>query len=69
VPHEVIDRARRRSFSLIRPDLWLPLRLEPAKTDSATLDYQTIARLRDGISLDAAEASARCSLCGRFRAG
>ena len=37
-------------------ELWLPMRLDPAKTDSATFDYQAIARLRDDVSIDAAAA-------------
>jgi len=37
-------------------ELWLPLALDPAKTDSASFDYQAIARLRDGVSSEQAEA-------------
>ena len=36
-------------------EAWLPLRVDPARTDSATFDYQAIGRLRDGVSTDAAE--------------
>jgi predicted permease len=57
VPHEVIGIVPADvRFPSSDTDLWLPLRLDPAKTESATFDYQAIARLRDGISLDAAEA-------------
>lgn len=37
-------------------ELWLPLSLNPSKTDSATFDYQAIARLHDGVSIAQAEA-------------
>jgi predicted permease len=37
-------------------ELWLPMRLDPAKTESASFDYRAIARLRDGVSIDAAAA-------------
>ena len=43
-------------------DLWLPMRLDPAKTDSATFDYQAVARLRDGVSVDAAAADLQALL-------
>ena len=37
-------------------ELWMPLRLNPAHTDSATFDYQAVARLRDGVSIEHADA-------------
>ena len=37
-------------------EVWLPLGLNPAKTDTATFDYQAVARLRDGVSIEQAEA-------------
>jgi putative ABC transport system permease protein len=37
-------------------ELWLPLTLDPAKTDSASFDYKAVARLRDGVSIEQAEA-------------
>lgn len=37
-------------------ELWLPLALDPTRTESASFDYQAIARLRPGISLEAAAA-------------
>jgi predicted permease len=36
--------------------VWLPLVLNPAKTDTATFDYQAVARLRDDVSIEQAEA-------------
>ena len=36
-------------------EVWLPLGLNPAKTDTATFDYQAVARLRDGVSIEQAE--------------
>jgi putative ABC transport system permease protein len=33
-----------------RTDLWLPLVLDPARTNSAAFDYNGIARLRDGVT-------------------
>jgi len=36
-------------------ELWLPLVLDPAKTDSASFDYKALARLRDGVSIEQAE--------------
>jgi predicted permease len=43
-------------------ELWLPLRLNPATTDSATFDYQAVARLRDGVSREVAEADLQALL-------
>jgi predicted permease len=37
-------------------ELWLPMRLDPARTDSASFDYQAIGRLREGVSIDEAAA-------------
>ena len=36
-------------------ELWLPLLLNRAKTDSASFDYKAVARLRDSVSIDQAE--------------
>jgi putative ABC transport system permease protein len=36
--------------------LWIPLGLDPAHTASAAFDYRGIARLRDGVSVEAAAA-------------
>lgn len=42
--------------------LWVPLRLDPSKTDSASFDYQGVARLRDGVTIQAAEADLQALL-------
>ena len=63
VPHEIVgilpDDVR-----LPAPDteVWLPLRLDAAKTDSASFDYQGVARLRDGVAIDAAAADLQALL-------
>jgi len=36
--------------------LWTPTQLDPAHTNSAAFEYQGIARLRDGVTVDAARA-------------
>ena len=43
-------------------ELWMPLGLSPAHTDSATFDYQAVARLRDGVSIERAEADLQALL-------
>ncbi len=43
-------------------DVWLPLGLDPAKTDSATFDYRAVARLRDGVSIQQAAADLQALL-------
>jgi putative ABC transport system permease protein len=56
VSQEVIGiMPARLRFPSADTELWLPLRLNPAKTESATFDYQAIARLRDNVSLNDAE--------------
>jgi len=53
VPHEVIGiMPASVRFPESDTELWLPMRLDPAKTDSATFDYQAVARLREGVSVD-----------------
>jgi predicted permease len=56
VPHEVIgilpDTVR---FPETATELWLPLVLDPARTDSASFDYQAVARLRRGTTMAQAE--------------
>jgi predicted permease len=42
--------------------VWVPLRLDPAKTDSASFDYQAIGRLRPGVTADAAAADLHAAL-------
>jgi len=55
VPHDVIgilpDGVR---FPASDTELWLPMRLDPAKTESATFYHNAIARLREGVSVDEA---------------
>jgi putative ABC transport system permease protein len=56
VPHEVIGIIPEWvRFPAADTELWLPLGLDPAKTESATFDYQAVARLRDGVSVEDAE--------------
>jgi putative ABC transport system permease protein len=43
-------------------ELWLPLSLNPAHTDSASFDYQAVARLRDGVSIEHAAADLQALL-------
>ncbi len=55
VPHEVIGvMPKSVRFPASDTELWLPLRLDPAKTESATFDYQAVARLGEGVSIDEA---------------
>ena len=51
VPHEVVGIVPTGVY-FPSPDteLWLPMRLDPRKTDSASFDYQAVARLRDGVT-------------------
>lgn len=37
-------------------ELWLPIGIDPARTASAAFDYRGVARLRDGVSVEAADA-------------
>jgi predicted permease len=63
VPHEVIGILPARfRFPSADTELWLPLRLDPAKTDSATFDYRALARLRKGVSIEEATADAQALL-------
>jgi predicted permease len=63
VPHELIGIVPSR-FRFPEPDteLWLPMRLDPAKTETATFDYQAVARLRDGVSMEEAAADLQALL-------
>jgi putative ABC transport system permease protein len=63
--HVVIDGADREivgvapksfHFPSEQTELWLPLSLDPAHTNSAAFDYTGIARLRDGVTVAAARA-------------
>ena len=37
-------------------EVWLPIGIDPAKTDSASFDYRAVARLKAGVSVAAAQA-------------
>ena len=55
VPHDVIGVIPASvRFPIAETEVWLPMRLDGSKTDSASFDYQAIARLRDGLSMDEA---------------
>jgi putative ABC transport system permease protein len=55
VPHEIVGiMPTAFRFPSADTELWLPMRLDAAHTDSATFDYQAIARLRDGVPAEAA---------------
>jgi putative ABC transport system permease protein len=43
-------------FPSERTQLWLPLAIDPARTNSAAFDFQGIARLKDGVTIAAATA-------------
>ncbi len=43
-------------------EVWVPIGLNPAHTDSATFDYQAVARLRDGVSIEHADADLQALL-------
>jgi predicted permease len=43
-------------------ELWLPMRLDPTRTDSATFDYHGIARLRESVSIEEAAADLQALL-------
>src|SRR5262249_12576991 len=38
-------------FPAAETALWLPIGIDPGKTDSASFDYRSIGRLRDGVSV------------------
>ncbi|HYM23342.1 MAG TPA: ABC transporter permease [Vicinamibacterales bacterium] len=63
VPHEIVGILP-AAVRIPAPDteLWVPLRLDPAKTDSASFDYQGLARLRDGVTIEAATADLQALL-------
>lgn len=63
VPHEVVGiMPAGLRFPTPETDAWVPLRLDPARTDSASFDYQAIGRLRDGIAPAAAAADLQAAL-------
>jgi len=49
-------------FPTPETELWMQLGLNPAQTDSATFDYQAVARLRDGVSIEQADADLQALL-------
>jgi len=49
-------------FPATDTEAWIPLVLDPAKTDSASFDYKAIARLRDGTSIEQAESDLQALL-------
>jgi predicted permease len=57
IEHEVIGVAR-AGFHLpsTSAELWLPIGIDPTQTKSAAFDYRSIARLRDGVTVEAAAA-------------
>jgi len=57
VPREVVG-IMPAGFDLpaARTDVWVPIGIDPANTASAAFDYRGVARLRDGVSLEAAAA-------------
>ncbi len=63
VPHEVIGiMPAGVRFPASDTELWVPMRLDPAKQETATFDYQAVARLRDGVSIDKAAAELQALL-------
>jgi len=51
VPHEVVGVIPTDvRFPADSTELWVPMRLDPRKTDSASFDYQAVARLRGGVT-------------------
>lgn len=56
VPHEVVGIVSDAGLPTAGTELWLPMRLDPARTDSASFDYQAVGRLRKGVTPEAAAA-------------
>ncbi len=55
VPHEVLGIVPAGVyFPNPETELWLPMLLDPRKTDSASFDYQAVARLRNGVTAEQA---------------
>jgi len=51
VPRQVIGIvADRVQFPMSDTGAWIPLALNPLKTDSASFDYEAVGRLREGVS-------------------
>src|SRR5579864_8614054 len=57
VPSEIVGIvAAGVRFPTPATELLVPMRLDPATTDSASFDYEAVARLRRGVTLEAAAA-------------
>jgi putative ABC transport system permease protein len=57
VPHEILGVVPDDvDFPTPTTELWVPMQLDPEKTDSASFDYQAVARLRSGVTTEAAAA-------------
>ncbi len=57
IDHEIVGVTPKAfHFPTEETQLWLPLVLDPAHTNSAAFDYQGIARLKDGVTIAAAAA-------------
>ena len=57
VAHTVIGvMPGRFAFPDERTELWLPVGIDPARTRSAAFDFRAVARLRSGVTPEAAEA-------------
>jgi len=63
VAHQVVGiMPERFQFPDERTDLWLPVNIDAARTASATFDVQALARLRPGVTLEAAAADLQALL-------
>jgi putative ABC transport system permease protein len=57
VPHEILGIVPADvDFPTPSTEIWVPMQLDPEKTDSASFDYQAVARLRSGLTCEAAAA-------------
>src|SRR6185437_12250595 len=55
VQHEVVGiMPARFAFPDSRTALWIPIGIDPAQTRSAAFDFHAVARMRPGVTLDAA---------------
>jgi len=65
VAHEIVGiMPARFDFPTTRVELWLPIGIDPLRTKSAAFDYRAVARLRPGVSPDAAAADLQRLLPG-----
>jgi predicted permease len=57
IAHQVVGiMPQRFAFPDDRTELWIPIGIDPANTKSAAFDYRAVARLRTGITPEAAAA-------------